>query len=565
MIEPINFTAALRRSWRLLVALAVVFGLVAVLIPVSKPTPDKNDPIKYTAVALVGAPPGNGIIGTVVTSAQILFFGNSDAVKGAAYDAVKPPGSEVAIVTAMTATAGVTKVKGSSSTPAAATTGKGKKSNTGVIELQAAAATKELAVKLTNAYASALGDKLTAVATTQAANDTTKSTSANSANSSDSSDGTISTGYQVTFPALIQSAHRTVKPTTSVTSSRKVRLLAGVVLGLLVGLVIILLREFLNKRIRQASRAEAHFKFPVVAEIPNTVAGTKPQPTQLMVVVSDPSSPTAEAYRKLRMSVLFEELAPVGARANALGDPFADASMAMLPPADPYQAPDPDSRKVILVVSAAEETSRSEVVANLGATYAEAGERVIVTSTGDLDSGAPGRHQINLTGDIVPQDIVSNLQPSSIENVSTLSLRPFVRNSGQLVNRAQVVLDAARQVADVVIVEAPPLLEFHHGEALVHAVDVVLVVSETNVTTFDDADQVGELLRRLGAPVLGLVFTRVPISKKEERVPALAAPTAPPSPAVAGPSPDPTPPATPAGGVPDLVPTESQLPAETQA
>jgi len=35
MTEPINFGAALRRGWRLLIASAVIFAVVAVFVPVS--------------------------------------------------------------------------------------------------------------------------------------------------------------------------------------------------------------------------------------------------------------------------------------------------------------------------------------------------------------------------------------------------------------------------------------------------------------------------------------------------------------------------------------------------
>jgi hypothetical protein len=44
---------------------------------------------------------------------------------------------------------------------------------------------------------------------------------------------------------------------------------------------------------------------------------------------------------------------------------------------------------------------------------------------------------------------------------------------------------------------------------LAHAVDVVLVVGECGSTTYDDARKVGDLLRRINAPVLGVVLTNV--------------------------------------------------------
>jgi len=236
-----------------------------------------------------------------------------------------------------------------------------------------------------------------------------------------------------------------------------------------------------------------------------------------------------------------------------VGNQFQDPYDGLVPMAvEPYSAPAPETRATILVVSPAAEPSRPRVVVNLGAAYAEAGQRVVIVSTSDLDSGVPVGPGASHTGPVALEDVRSNLRASSIENVSMLSLRPFVKNSAQLVGRAPLVFEAVRQIADVVLVEAPPFLQFHHGEALAHAVDVVLVVGECEATTFDGADETGVLLRRIGAPVLGVVFTEVPLTKAEKReqrgtvVTSAAAPVAEPD----------------TGGPPEET---SQYPVESQA
>jgi tyrosine-protein kinase Etk/Wzc len=109
------------------------------------------------------------------------------------------------------------------------------------------------------------------------------------------------------------------------------------------------------------------------------------------------------------------------------------------------------------------------------------------------------------------------LEPSWLENVSRLPLASFVGNSGQLVNRIPAVLEAARTLCDVVIMDAPPLLAVHHAEALGRTVDVVLVVGECGLTTFDQARRAGDVLRRIGAPVLGVVLTNVRIHNRDIR------------------------------------------------
>ncbi len=67
------------------------------------------------------------------------------------------------------------------------------------------------------------------------------------------------------------------------------------------------------------------------------------------------------------------------------------------------------------------------------------------------------------------------------------------------------------------IVEVPPILAVHHAEALARSVDVVLVVAECKFTTFDDARQAGDQLRRMGAPVLGVVLTNIRIPHSDIR------------------------------------------------
>ena len=124
---------------------------------------------------------------------------------------------------------------------------------------------------------------------------------------------------------------------------------------------------------------------------------------------------------------------------------------------------------------------------------------------------------IALTGAVTPEDVEVRLEPSWVDRVFRLDLRHFIENSGQLVLRMPTVLEATRAQADVVIVEAPPLLAVHHVEALSNMVDVVLVVGECGTTSFDEARRSGDLLRRMAAPVLGVVLTNVRLQYRDPR------------------------------------------------
>ena len=173
---------------------------------------------------------------------------------------------------------------------------------------------------------------------------------------------------------------------------------------------------------------------------------------------------------------------------------------------------EPGERHIVLIASPGSEETRPAVTANLAAVYAEAGQRVIVASTADLGVGQPvviENSEALLSGDIHPVDVEARLQPTWVENVVRLPFTMFLRNSGQLVTRGKELLDAARSVSDVIIVETPGLLSVHHAEALSHAVDVMVVVGECGTTRIADARKAAGLLRRIGAPLLGVVLTNV--------------------------------------------------------
>ena len=517
-MEPIDYTGALRRSWRLLLVAAVLVAVIAVLLPVSK-APGKGG-LRFQASALVGAvPAGKGSpLGGGISSSQIYFYASTQVVQNATVKSVHLDYPKTVNLTAAIVPPGTLSPKTVSSASL-------KRNSASNVLLTGYGRTRHDAEALANAYAyqvgSAVAKQAEMRAAAEAAAETGRSSSAADSAASAASDPSAalaSTGFQMLHLAWF-ATHTGSK--TSLGSSRKVRLLAGLVIGVLLGAGIVLLRELLDKRIRNASRAASNFGFPVVVEIPALPMRPGQVGSGMPVdVVSQPDSAGAEAYRMLRMSVLFEALAPTAAPL----DPYAASDLGKvnewgfpgLQPARAESALGP--RDVIMVVSAGAEPSRPHVAANLVAIYGEAGQRVIVVSTGDIEAGLPLDHRGVRPRVIRREDVEAALQPSRLEFVHRLPMSAFVANSGELVTRGRAVLDAARTLCDVVVVEVPPLLAVHHAEALSRAVDAVLVVGECGFTTFGDARRAGDLLRRIDAPVLGVVLTNVRFDPKDVRL-----------------------------------------------
>ncbi len=527
MLDAKQVFKALRRSWRLMLALAVIGGLVALLLPVTPPKV-KVRPYPWLATSVAGAQSTTGFGKAGVTSTNIQFWASKLDVKASAIKAAGLNKSGVGLQQRMKAFP-TTLGQANSLRPRAS---KAKDAKTGgVVLFEAAGTTQAKAVTLVNDYVAAVGKAVSAAfALSQRQQARLGKTVLPGAKS----------GFTVLRPAGKHSARKLATiHKASKFSSKKVRGLVGVLGGVVLAVLIVVLRELFDRTMRSPAAAESAFRFPVVAEIPvpprtGTVSGP------VLQVAESPASSSAEAFRMLRMSILFEALADVAPS----GDAFADLGPWAAPVKEPYRVPDPGSRKVVLVVSPGTEDTRAVVAANLGAAYGEAGQRVIVISTADIDSGHRGARALGPPPHVDAADLQAELQPSRVANVARLSLRPFVGNSGQLVTAGPVIMQAARELADAVIIEVPPLLAVHHGEALMHAVDVVVVVGECGTTTISHARRSGELLRRMGAPVLGVVLTQVRLDKKDLRQ-TVALPGAVPGPTLAaGPEVDAIPEAT---------------------
>ena len=81
-------------------------------------------------------------------------------------------------------------------------------------------------------------------------------------------------------------------------------------------------------------------------------------------------------------------------------------------------------------------------------------------------------------------------------------------NPSKLALNAPALVEAAREVVDVVLWEAP-LLSTQDGTALLPAADLVVVIAEAWQTTVKDGLQSQRLLAQHRPPVLGLVMTNM--------------------------------------------------------
>ncbi len=116
----------------------------------------------------------------------------------------------------------------------------------------------------------------------------------------------------------------------------------------------------------------------------------------------------------------------------------------------------------ILVTSPTDEPTRSLVVVNLAAVFAEAGDRVLVATTGGMRTEVEGNGKGPKSWegpdeDMDAAELVANARPSQIPGVSSLALGQLFSNPSRFALQAPALVEAARDVVDVLLLEAPLL------------------------------------------------------------------------------------------------------------
>jgi Mrp family chromosome partitioning ATPase len=257
--------------------------------------------------------------------------------------------------------------------------------------------------------------------------------------------------------------------------------LLGAFLGLMLGLVIAFVIERLDTRLQTKEDTELAFDLPVLAEVP-PLTRTQRVDTEVLSY-THPMSRTAEAYRGLRSSLLFlrQTMEPAPAE-GADGDGEHRTS------------------QVILVTSAGPAEGKTTSVANLAAVFAEAEYSVLVIN---CDFRRPRLHRY-LGGSEEPRKVVQSDIPGvrMVNNVVSAS-HP---NPAEVTAAQRRVIEAARGIFDVILLDTAPLLSTNDASELIGVADLVLLVSRAGKTTRPQAQRATEVLHRLEATVAGVAM-----------------------------------------------------------
>jgi capsular exopolysaccharide synthesis family protein len=299
-----------------------------------------------------------------------------------------------------------------------------------------------------------------------------------------------------TLEALKTQTATLLNPAESAVQVRP-RPLRNSVLGLLIGIVLGLglahARDRLDTRVRSADEVTEGLGLPLLARVPEP--SKQFRGAEDLVVLNQPASPEAEAFRMLRTNLDFANL--------------------------------DRGAQTIMVTSALEKEGKSTTVANLAVAFARAGKTVSLV---DLDfhrpavarffriENGPGITDVALGG-IQVSDALHSIAltgigsrdgiPSSKGTLQVLPSGTKPPDPGEFLatNALSTILHGLRQESDLVLIDAPPLLLLGDAMTLSAKVDAIFLVTRLNVIRRPALHELRRLLASSPAAKLGFVLT----------------------------------------------------------
>jgi capsular exopolysaccharide synthesis family protein len=289
---------------------------------------------------------------------------------------------------------------------------------------------------------------------------------------------------------IIESA---LVPAIPITNSQTSTILAGSLCGILLVGALIYVLEVRDKKIKTIQEARDLFDYKLLGTIPifnRTARNVRDKHTserifEQLPAIAQPRSAISESYRMLQANLKY---------LNAF-----------------------NAAKVIVVTSSVPKEGKSTLCANLAATMAQIGQRVLII---DADMHRPTQHEIwkvsnheeGLSNVITePTLLETKVFHNVIENLNVVTSGFLPPNPLAVIEskRMATFLKESAKNYDYVFIDTPPLASTADAVTLGRIVDGVLIVIRPGVADSDSSNLAKEYLEQSGQKVLGIVVNGV--------------------------------------------------------
>ena len=306
--------------------------------------------------------------------------------------------------------------------------------------------------------------------------------------------GEITAAGASAYVAVVDSAD-SVSP---VTTGGRTNLFLGALLGLILGVGAAFFLEYLDRTVRTSADVETLLSIPVLGIIPR-LRKLMPESEEddgrgalPLMVALDPLDPAAEAYRNLRMNLMF-------------------------------MSTDDEPIRTLLFSSPGPNEGKSTTSINFAVMLAQQGQRVLLI---DADLRRPALHRAmdvlrepGLTNLLIGDaEVREAIHPNVLPNLDLLPSGPFPPNPSELLNSKtmQRLLEEFEGKYSHVILDTPPILAVTDSAILGAHTDGVVLVMRSGETEQRAAERAVDQLRRVGVRVFGAVLNEVASTTVED-------------------------------------------------
>jgi capsular exopolysaccharide synthesis family protein len=255
----------------------------------------------------------------------------------------------------------------------------------------------------------------------------------------------------------------------------------AIFLGLILAIALAFLRDRMDTRVTERKELEGLIGAPVLGAVPN-ISAWKRKKTPLLVSISQPDSPAAEAYRSIRTGLMF--------------------------------AASQREAKTILITSSQAAEGKTSTTANLGVVLAQAGKKVVIVG-GDLrrtrlteffQPTNSNRGLAEVLGSGVPLE--DALIATREQNLWLLPAGRVTDQPGELLSSDAMagVITRLESKVDYILIDSAPILVAADALAMVPHIDGVLFVCDASKTTEAMVSDAREQMFNVHAPVLGALL-----------------------------------------------------------
>lgn len=215
-----------------------------------------------------------------------------------------------------------------------------------------------------------------------------------------------------------------------------------------------------------------------------------------LIVKEDPKSPISEIFRTLRTNIQFTNTK------NKL--------------------------QSLLVTSTIAGEGKSWISANLAATFAQAGKKVIILDA-DMRKGRqyrifdvsprPGlsNYLSGVTENDKEVDLADYVQETEIENLFVIPAGNVPPNPSELLVSESMIhlLEKLKEICDIVIIDGPPTQLVTDSLILARIADSTVIIAEGNKTKKESLRRIVDNIQKVGGKIAGVVLNKMKVSAKK--------------------------------------------------